>query len=62
MAAPKKPAADSFFDLSKNGKVPDILREIADRVERGEISADVLQWKLTQNHLEIALNLDLHGE
>ncbi len=56
-AAPKQ---DTFFDLTFRGAVPEILRALAGRLERGEVTAEAITSVLTlDGRIELNLRLQI---
>lgn len=60
MATGKKIPQDSFFDLSFDGRVPALLRKIADRIETGEVNADRIESSVTHEEVDIRIRIGLH--
>jgi hypothetical protein len=58
VAKPSKP--DTFFDLAVHGRVPQILRAIADRIESGEVKAERISSSVTEDVVELTLRIELH--
>lgn len=52
-------APDTFFDLSFRGNLPGILRELARRMETGDVTASNFRWNLSKDTLEIGASIDM---
>jgi hypothetical protein len=50
---------DTFFDLSSRGALPDLLREIATRLEAQEVTAEQFDWSLSKETLEFKARIDM---
>lgn len=55
-------APPNFFDLSFRGALPEILRELATRIEREEITADEFEWRLNHEHLHFSARIAMKGK
>lgn len=56
MSAAKK--RDTFFDLTMHGRLPEILREIAGRIEAGTVTMESFACTLEGDAVRINMNLD----
>lgn len=60
MKKPIKPPQDSFFDLSVEGKIPALLRAIADRIESRRVHPERFESSVTEDHVDISMRIGLN--
>lgn len=54
--------SDTFLDLTMHGNVSEILRQIAKRIDAGEVTIDQVTAKLQGDHVELHFTLDVTGQ
>jgi hypothetical protein len=59
--SPPTPAAPGLLSLSYEGKLPEILRLLAEQIDAGRAKAERVTWNLTEDRLEFGASLDMRS-
>lgn len=61
-ALPPALQPDTFFDMTLRGRIPDILRQLANRIDSQEVSVDQFNCMLRRGVVEVSMQLATEGK